>query len=157
MDSLFFFGCSRHSILCAAIDKLETYKEPPFDPRTITSLPLAAACLSQDGRVKDCNDAFCKMFQYPHEKLINATVFALVHSAHLVETLRAVQSLITGHISVWERDTKCVNGAGQAMDVHVTFSIASDKPRCLVLLVVPSASNVVPQMPVSSVFAWPAG
>ena len=97
---------------------------------------LPTCLLTPDGTVQDVNDAFCRLLSRPRADTVLRTLLEITDSQDNDLTLAMLDLALAGKVPCLNFRTRCLDGSGVPLPVHVRGVLVSDgdsSPVCFVL------------------------
>lgn len=97
-----------------------------------THAPIGIALVSFDGKWLKVNDALCEMLGYSEAELLDSTFCPMTHPDDLLETLTAVQQVISGKMADCQHEMRFVHRSGKTIWSSLNVSATDDvkSPNC---------------------------
>lgn len=99
---------------------------------------IATAFISLDGRFQAASNVFCELLGYEGRSLSSLTIFNLFAADDLLTMFTKIKQLLSGEMTHWEMDQRCLVNGGSTVNVHITMTIVKeDYPLYYVMFLIP--------------------
>ena len=99
---------------------------------------LGVAITDGEGRIQECNPAFCRIVGYDNDELLSLSFTEIVHPDDRDANLAQIQRLRAGAVPSFEIENRYVRGDGTSVWVHKHVSVVPDaagRPQHLMAIV----------------------